>query len=156
MVEIISKRSGPRREDVQMKRVLQENRSTITKIADQISNGNYSASKRPKPKPQAEGLIIHVGGSTAASEPEPEIRISVNGRVVVVDRNSGRQLHHLGEIRNIDGLPSFILATKENGFFAPVDDELGQALTELDRKPLPSTDGEDMLAADIRSKLGIE
>ena len=45
MVEIISKRDGPRREDIQVKRLIEQNRSTIVRLADQISGGGYSASK---------------------------------------------------------------------------------------------------------------
>lgn len=155
MVQIISKRSGPRREDAQIKRVLQENRTTITKIADQISNGNYSASKQPKPKPQAQGLIIHVLGGNTETVPQPAIRISINGRVVVVDENTSRQLHHLGDIRSKNGSEAFVLATKANGYFVPLDDEYLQMLAELDGVLLHSVGGEDQLAAEIRSRLGI-
>lgn len=45
MVEIFSKRDGPRREDVQIKRLIEQNRGVITKLADQLSNGRYSQSK---------------------------------------------------------------------------------------------------------------
>ena len=48
MVEIISKRDGPRREDVQVKRLIEQNRSTIVRLADQISGGGYSASRKPR------------------------------------------------------------------------------------------------------------
>ncbi|CDX61181.1 hypothetical protein LCM4577_14320 [Mesorhizobium sp. LCM 4577] len=50
MVEIISKRDGSRREDVAMKRLIEQNRATITRLADHISGGSYSAGKAPKPK----------------------------------------------------------------------------------------------------------
>ncbi|WFP62796.1 hypothetical protein [Mesorhizobium sp. WSM4904] len=61
------------------------------RLADQISGGNYSASRKPRQKPEAEGLIIHAGGGTpVAAEADPSIRVSINGRVVSVDRNTGR------------------------------------------------------------------
>lgn len=156
MVEIISKRDGPRREDVQVKRLIEQNRSTIVQLADQISGGGYSASRKPRQKPQAEGLIIHVGGgSSVAAEAAPSIRISINGRVVSVDQNTGRQLHHIGDIRNRDGVQVFVLATKQNGFFSPVDEAIAQALAEVDGSRLDGTYTEQQFAADIGAKLGI-
>lgn len=156
MVEIISKPGGPRREDVQVKRLIEENRATITRIADQISGGGYSAGKAPKPKPQPKGLIIHVGGgATTAAEPKPTIRVSLNGRVVAVDENSGRQLHHIGELRRRDGAEVFVLATKANQFFAPVDDGIAAALADLDGSRLRPDYGEDELAAEIGARLGM-
>ena len=104
MVEIISRRDGPRREDVQVKRLIEQNRPTIERIADQISGGGYSASRRPRQQPKAEGLIIHVGGGPpAAAEASPSIRVTMNGRVISVDCNTGRQLHHIGDVRDRDG-----------------------------------------------------
>jgi hypothetical protein len=157
MVSIISKREGPRREDVQLKRLIEQNRSTIVRLADQISGGGYSASRAPRQAPEAEGLIVHVGGgSPTATEPTPSIRVSLNGRVIAVDQNSGRQLHHIGDIRDRGGAQVFVLATKANGFFAPVDNTVAEALLELDGVRLGSTFSEEQLAADIGGKLGIE
>lgn len=104
MVEIFSKQDGPRREDVQVKRLIEENRGVITRLADQFSGGRYSESKKPKPVPRAEGLIIHIGDSTKpVREPEPKIRVTTNGRVIVVDDGTGRQLQYFGEIREARG-----------------------------------------------------
>ena len=156
MIEIISKRDGPRREDVQVKRLIEQNRPTIERIADQISGGGYSASRKPRQQPKAEGLIIHVGGgSPVAAEASPSIRVTMNGRVISVDRNTGRQLHHIGDIRQRGGEQVFVLATKQNGFFAPVDDSVAQPLVELDGLRLDATLTEEQLAADIAEKLGI-
>ncbi|TIN30893.1 MAG: hypothetical protein E5Y25_33040, partial [Mesorhizobium sp.] len=63
MVEIISKRDGSRREDAAMKRLIEQNRATITRLADHLTGGSYSAGKAQKPKAQAKGLIIHSLGS---------------------------------------------------------------------------------------------
>ncbi|TIT31105.1 MAG: hypothetical protein E5W78_13350, partial [Mesorhizobium sp.] len=96
MVEIISKRDGPRREDLQVKRLIEQNRSTIVRLADQISGGGYSASRKPRQQPKTKGLIIHVGGSTApVAEARPSIQVTMNGRVISKDQNTGRQLHHI-------------------------------------------------------------
>ena len=156
MVEIISRRDGPRREDVQVKRLIEQNRPTIERIADQISGGGYSASRKPRQQPKAEGLIIHVGGARpAAAEANPSIRVTMNGRVISVDRNTGRQLHHIGDIRHRDGEQVFVLATKQNGFFAPVDDSVAEALIELDGSRLDAARTEEQLAAEIGERLGI-
>ncbi|RFB80527.1 hypothetical protein [Methylovirgula sp. 4M-Z18] len=156
MVEIISKRDGLRREDVQVKKLIEQNRATIVRLADQISGGGYSASKKPRQQPKAEGLIIHVGGSTApAVEAKPSIQVTMNGRVISKDQNTGRQLHHIGDIRSRGGEQIFVLATKQNGFFAPVDEIIATELAKLDGARLTSTYSEDQLAADIGAKLGI-
>ncbi|RUW87722.1 hypothetical protein EOA13_29500 [Mesorhizobium sp. M7A.F.Ca.US.011.01.1.1] len=158
MVEIISKRDGPRREDVQIKRLIEQNRSTIVQLADQISGGGYSASRQPRQQPKAEGLIIHVGVSaaTAAEATSPSVRVTMNGRVISKDQNTGRQLHHIGDVRNRDGKQIFVLATKQNGFFSPVDETVAGALAELDGAHLTATYSEDQLAAEIGAKLGID
>lgn len=156
MVEIISKRDGPRREDVQVKRLIEQNRSTIVRLADQLSAGGYSASKKPRQKPKAEGLIIHIGGGpVSASEARPSVHVSINGRVVSKDQNTGRQLHHIGDIRNRDGEQIFVLATKQNGYFATVDETVAAMLAEMDGVRLTGTYSEEQLAADIGAKLGI-
>ena len=157
MVEIISKRDGSRREDVAMKRLIEQNRATITRLADHISGGSYSAGKVPKPKPEAQGLIIHsVGSARPAVEASPRIRISLNGRVIMVDENSGRQLHHIGDLRRRDGSDVFVLATKANRYFSPVDEEIAAALADLDGGRLGPDYGEEQLAADIGNRLGMD
>jgi hypothetical protein len=157
MVEIFSKRDGPRREDIQVKRLIEQNRSTIVRLADQISGGGYSASRKPRQQPKAEGLIIHVGGMTVpAAEAKPAIQVTINGRVISNDQNTGRQLRHIGDIRNRGGEQIFVLATKQNGFFSPVDETVAEALADLDGSRLAATYTEDQLAADISAKLGID
>ena len=53
-MDIFSKRSGPRAEDVQARQHLQRNWGTIEKLADTLSGGKYSAdkAKRAAPPPQ--------------------------------------------------------------------------------------------------------
>lgn len=155
MVEIISKRDGPRREDVQVKRLVEQNRATITRLADQISSGGYSARKAPREAPKAQGLIFHqVTAGSPAAEPDPHVRISLNGRVVIVDQNCGKQLHHIGEIRSKNGLEVFVLATRANGFFSPVNDEIAEALVELDGTTIEASGSEEQLAVAIGARLG--
>lgn len=156
MVEIISKQDGPRREDAYVKRLIEQNRGVITKLADHFSGGRYSESKKPKLALQAERLIIHVGGAAKpAPEPEPRIRVAANGRVISVDVTTGRQLQHFGDIRDRQGLKIFALATTANGFIAPLDESVAEALEDIDRVVIgPSYSGAD-LAADIGLRLDI-
>ncbi|TIP88998.1 MAG: hypothetical protein E5X63_04550 [Mesorhizobium sp.] len=153
---MISKRDAPRREDMQVKRLIEQNRSTIVRLADQISGGGYSASRKPRRQPKAEGLVIHVGGGAApVAEAKPSIQVTMNGRVISKDRNTGRQLHHIGDIRDRDGDQVFVLATKQNGFFSPVDETVAKALADLDGSRLAANYTEEQLASDIGAKLGI-
>ncbi|PRH84879.1 hypothetical protein C5L14_25465 [Labrys okinawensis] len=157
MVEIISKRDGPRREDAAFRRLLSENRSTITRLADQFSAGAYSASKAAKPKPQPQGLIFHdMGTGAPPREPLPRIRVSLNGRVIVVDENTSRQLHHLGQVTARDGSETFVLATSENGFFAPLDEPIATRLADLDNQTLSGDRMEEWLVAEIGRRLELE
>lgn len=156
MVDIISKRSGPRKEDVQIRQILSENRATITRLADHLSGGGYSASKRPKSTPQAQNLVIVHGPATMSdAPPAPHIRVSPNGRVVMMDQNSGRQLHHLGDLRRIEGTMRFYLATTANGYIAPLDAGIAQNLGALDKQALNASYSEEDLAAAIEAALGL-
>ncbi|WP_439623495.1 hypothetical protein [Shinella sp.] len=155
MVEIFSKQDGPRREDAQVRRLIEQNRGVITKLADHFSGGLYSESKKPKIGPQAEGLIIHIGGTAPVHAPEPKIRVTANGRVIAVDVGTGRQLHHFGDLRSQDGVTMFALATKANGFIAPLDDTMAEALSDMNDVPVGASYGTADLAADIGLRLGI-
>ncbi len=156
-MDIISRGNGPRREDEQAKRLIAANRPTIERLADQLSGGAYSAHKAAKPRPpEAGGLVIHTARATAMVElPKPFVRVAVNGRVSMVDANTGRQLHHLGDLRRRDGRERFVLATRENGFFSPVDAELALALGDLDGHALEGGGAEKALIGAIGTRLGL-
>jgi hypothetical protein len=155
VTDIISKRSGPRREDEEARRLISQNRGTIERLADQLSNGAYSA-RKSAPKPAAaSGLIVSDRAAPRRSDmPKPYVRISPNRRVVVVDETIGRQMHYLGELRRIEGRLVFVLATAANGFFSPLDADLAGALAPLDGLPLDSSRTETALAAEISNLLG--
>ncbi len=157
-MDIISKRSGPRREDVAARSLLEKNRGTIEQLADQISNGAYSARKAAKAAPQApqaQGLIVSdMGGPRKSAEPKPYVRISPNRRVVVVDYETSRQMHYLGELRRVDGRLCFQLATKTNGFFSSLEAELAAVLAPLDGAVMGGARTEAALAAEISGLLG--
>jgi len=158
MVEIFSRRDGPLPQDARLKSLLDKNRGTITKLADHLSQGAYSASKAAKaaPAPAFDKKIMHVVGGTAAParEARPEVRATLNGRVVVVDDETGRQLHHVGEIRRRDGAIWFILATAANHFPAPAAPDIVEALDDLDGAELHPDGGEEALVAEVARRLG--
>lgn len=157
MVDIISKRDGPRREDVAARKVLRENSGTIHKMMNHLTGGqlNSQASKPAAPEPK--GLVIHTSRAIDSREvARPYVRVSINGRVVVADQETSKQLHFLGEIRGLRGSRHFVLATKENGFFALIDDELEDRLADLDGRAMMPDFSEDELIAVITRRLGIE
>lgn len=155
MVEIISRARGPGPQDARLRQVLDQNRATITRIADHITAGGYSASKAPKVQAKPDGLMIHViGGAPAARTVVPRIRVSLNGRVVAVDDGTSKQIHHIGDLRRRNGADVFVLATRANGFFSPVDEAVGEALRDMDGAILSADYTEDDLAADMGKALG--
>jgi hypothetical protein len=159
MVDIFSKRSGPRAEDVAARQLIEKNRHTIARIADQISNGGYSANKarREAPQqPQAAGLIVSdLAAPRRSAEPaRPYVRVSPNGRVVVVDENTNRQMHFLGQLKRANGVTRFTLATAANGFLSPLDPELVERLAGLDGAQMGGARDDAALAAEIRTLLG--
>jgi hypothetical protein len=136
--------------------LIERNRATITKIADQLSMGAYSASKQPVPEPRAQGLIIHVlDRSRSTDTPVPYVRISPNDRIVLADQVSGRQLEFLGQIRRHSEGRRFALAIKANGFFSELTGEVAAKLVPLDGKELSVEYGEEALAAEIGRLLGL-
>lgn len=160
MVEIITKRTGARREDIAARNQLEKNWGTIERLADHLSNGAYSASKAPKtadPAGSTSGTSVHVVGTAAKAQPaRPYIRISPNDRVVVVDGDSGRQLHFLGDIRTGTAGRCFVLASQANGAFAPLDPALAERLADLDGEPVRTDDDEARLSALIGERLDLE
>ncbi|NIY95483.1 hypothetical protein HC022_04230 [Salipiger sp. HF18] len=159
-MDIFSKRDGPRSEDVRAKRLISENAGTIRKLADQISNGGFTkmrqdqARRREAPKP--EGLLIYdLSAPSSPAEPDPHVRISLNGRVVLVDRNSGRQLQLLGELRRTIRSRKFVLATEDNGFLSPVSDDIRAALEPLENAELGPDLSEDDLRRGVSDGLGL-
>lgn len=157
LIHIISKKDGPRREDVAAKRIIKENRSTIEALANQFSGGAYSAMRQPPNPPEPEQFVRrHVVGArnnVVAPTRAAYVRVSLNGRVVVVDGDSNKQLHFLGEIRTHENDQKFILATKRNKFYSPMDDKLSRKLAKLDHKTINEDFSEESLAAEIHEVL---
>lgn len=158
MVDIFSKREGPRAEDVKARRLLSENAGTIRKLADQISNGDFSRMKaeeaRRKETPKPEGLIIHDMKARVSNDvPEPYVKISLNNRVVLVDRSTGRQMQMLGEIRGNFASKRFVMATAENGFISPLDAEMHVRVGHLDGIEISGIFTESQLAEALETLL---
>lgn len=159
MVHIISKSSGPRSEDVRARSLIERNRGTIERLADQLSNGAYSASRRavaPAP-PQASGSLIGYDGvGRAVDEPRPFVWIRPNHRVLVVDLNTSRQMHYLGEVKRIEGVWRFVLATAANGYALALDADLAGRLAPLDGVAMGAGRTDAVLTAELSRLLGYD
>lgn len=160
MVDIFSKSDGPRREDVTAKRIISENKSTIHRLADQISGGEFSRSRaamaKAKEEPKPEGLNIHImGGATSPRVQEPVVRVTLNGRVILVDANSGTQIQLIGQMRAKDGQKFFALATKQNGFISPLEEETEKLLGDLNGIIISSDEIEEKFVDVIAKRLDL-
>ena len=157
MVDIISKKTGPRREDVAAKKLIKQNRSVIESLANHLSGGSYSTMRQPPKPPELSGFILHdqVDRKKAKVEGRAYIRISPNDRVVLVDQETGKQLQFLGAIRRGPAGQRFVLATKENGFFSPLEDALSAKLAEIDQRLIGADCSEEDLATEIGVRLGL-
>lgn len=157
-MDIIIKRDGPRREDIEAKRHIKQNWGTIEKLADHISGGKYSAGKiKKKSAPQPSGLIFSDlgAGKVVPDDPQPYLRISINGRVVIMDLTTGLQMQFLGQISWKNNQRILVLATKDNGFSAPIDDELYGQIAALDQKVIDTGFSEDDLLQELKETLGL-
>jgi hypothetical protein len=161
VVYIISKRDGPRREDVAAQRLIQQNRGTIEKLANHLSAGRYGEMRKAAAEPAAVEVFEKTlqSGYTPGSQPvelRPYVRISPNNRVVVADLASGRQLHYLGELRGPRSAQRFVLATRENGFHVTLEEDLSGRLADLDGREMTADDAEALLKRDIAERLDID
>lgn len=157
MVHIISKRDGPRREEAAAKDFIQKNRTRIDALANHLTGGRLQELRNPQTpaQPQPSGKLW----STPPARPrelEPYVRISLNGRVVIADLSSGRQLHFVGELRGKGQSRYFALATQENGIFDPLDQRMYEVLAELEGMSVPDEAGEERLERNIAGRLGLD
>jgi hypothetical protein len=156
MVHIISKRDGPHWEEVAAKDFIQKNRAKINALANHLTAGRWQELRNPAPpsQPQPSGKLW----STPPGRPkeaEPYVRVSLNGRVVIADLASGRQLHFVGELRGKGQSRYFALATRENGLFEPLDDGLHKVLADLEGVSVPDDVSEERLEQIIAGRLGL-
>src|SRR5262249_40204371 len=146
MVHIISKRDGPHREEAAAKDFIQKNRTKIDALANHLTGGRWQELRNPAPsvQPQPSGKLWSTP-SARPREAEPYVRISLNGRVVIADLASGRQLHFVGELRGKGQSRRFALATRENGIFEPLDESLYKVLADLEGVGVPDEVSEERL-----------
>ncbi len=159
-LDIFSKREGPRAEDVKAKRMISENMPVIRKLADQISNGGFTQMRQQQAErnkePQAEGkLIFDMKARATVDEPEPYVKVSLNNRVVLADRKSARQLAMIGEIRGNFLSRKLFLATRENGFISPLDEELLGCIAQLEGVEINTDYTEEELVVTLEQLLGL-
>ena len=162
MVDIISPRDGPLPQDARAKKFLAENRQTVTRLADQLTSGGYSAAKQEKQRRDNEAKAAREIAEMTPSLParardsgEVSVKVSVNNRVVAYDQGSGRQVALLGEIRREGPYRYFAVASRENGFLSPPDDETLASIIELDGQIIDQACPEKLLAAEIAERLGL-
>lgn len=156
MVTIISKQDGPRKGEAELKHTIQQNRGTIDALARTLSGniGGRSA-QQTVAKPQASTTTHSYRKTSSEGEAKPYVRVSLNGRVVIVDFETGNQIHHLGEVRGKGEAARFRLATKENGFYAPLDADICDHLRDIDGVAVTDGAAEDKLKKDIEERLGL-
>ena len=160
-MDIFSKRDGPRNEDAKARKLIQENSGTIRRLADQISNGGFTKMRqdqvRRNEEPKPQGLMIHDLKAPLKSDvPTPYVKVSLNNRVVLVDRDTSRQLQLLGEIRGNSFARYFVLATKENGFISPIPEEMFEAISSLNGTEISREFTDKDLAHKITTLLDLE
>lgn len=156
MVHIISKREGPHREEVAAKEFIQKNRANIDAIANRLTAGRWQQMRNPAPpsQPPPSGKLWSTPPSRPQEE-EPYVRISLNGRVVIADLASGRQLHFVGELRGRGPERRFALATRDNGVFEPMSEALLERLADLEGVSVPDEQSEQRLEQIISDRLGL-
>lgn len=156
MVHIISKRDGPRREELVAKDFIQKNRTKINAVANHLTGGRWQELRNPvpPPQPQPSGKLWYTPPGRPR-EAEPYVRISLNGRVVIADLASGRQLYFVGELRGKGQSRYFALATRENGMFEALDEGLCKFLADLEGVSVPDESSEEHLERIIAGRLGL-
>jgi hypothetical protein len=158
VVYIITKNDGPRKEDVAAKKFIESNRATIDRLANHLSGGRWQDIKQarkaraPVVEPARKSFAGYAPAGRSTST-RPYVRISPNNRVVVVDEETSRQVLFLGEFRQSAAGRYFRLATRENGFFDPLDDDLRGLLSNLDGLVLPE-EAEERFKHELATRLG--
>ena len=158
MVTIISKQDGPSKKEAELKQHLRQNRGTLEGMVKALKHGPMAHLAQPEPTiqaPQGSGKTVFYKNTSSEGDAKPYVRVSMNGRVVLVDYETGSQLHHLGDVRGKGAAAKFALATKANGFFAPVEAEIAEALKGLDGRAAGDRETEEAFKADVAAALGL-
>jgi len=158
--EIMELKANPDRKAEDARKLVSENSSTIRAMTNYLTGGR---SEQPAPPPrephttEERAFFRRFSASLPASRDEikPYLRISLNNRVIIADSNSARQLHFLGELRGKNAARRFVLATRQNGFIAPLEDELREKLADLDNTFVPTETALEALSAKLNQRLGL-
>ena len=157
MVTIISKQEGPSKKEAELKHTLKQNRGTIEGMVSALKHGPMAhLAQTPKVEsPQSSGKSVFYKNTSSEGDARPYVRVSMNGRVVLVDYETGSQLHHLGDVRGKGAAAKFALATKANGFFAPLEPEIAEVLMDIDGRAMPDREAEEAFKTDVGAALGL-
>jgi hypothetical protein len=158
MTNRFSKREGLRKEDLPYYKLVEKNRPVIRGLMNHLTGGALSrARSRPADEAGAGTKSFHIGKATNANEPgRPIVHISFNNRVLVIDDVHSKQLLHLGNLVRAAEGTKFLLATKENDFFAPVEAAIQEVLKDLDGSILSEQFSQDRLVSEITSRLSLD
>ena len=159
MTDIIRKTDdGPRKEDLPYRSLIDNNRNIIKGLANALTGGEARGRPKKTAEPRPDGKkSFYIGDTKApAEQSRPVVSISLNDRVLVIDSESRRQLMLLGNIRSGAGGLYFSLATQKNGYVAVLDNDVAQALSDLDGCVLSQAFGERELREEITQRLEFE
>lgn len=161
MVTIISK-GGPDKKADEARKLVADNRGTIQAMVNALGGGaDGRRARAPQPQtadtPEQRAVFRRFSASLPAGNDEikPYLRISLNNRVIIADSNSARQLHFLGELRGKNAARRFVLATRENGFIGPLEEDLREKLADLDNSFVPTDAALEALSAKLAERLGL-
>lgn len=169
MAYIHGKKDGPGPEDLPNIRAVRENRHVIRAMVQQLT-GNSPAARggqgccragtcehgHGQEQSNTNGKSsIFLGSTSPRHTPRPVVRVTFNGRVLVIDDNSNRQLLFLGNIRRGPQGQRFVLATRENGYSAVVEDGIRETLADLDGVLLSDAFDADDLSDEVSTRLGL-
>lgn len=160
MVYIITKNDGPRKEDVAARKLIENNRSTIERLANHLTGGRWqeirqARSVAPVVTEPERATVAGYQPTGRSTSTRPYVRISPNNRVVVVDEETSRQVLFLGELRRGPEGERFRLATRENGFFDPLEGDALDCLLDLDGLLMPGEEVHEAFKQELASRLGI-
>ena len=158
MTSRFSRREGPRKEDLPYHKLIEKNRPVIRGLMDRLTGGALSrAQSQPADEPRESTKSFHIGKATNAHEPgRPIVHISFNNRVLVIDDVHSKQLLHLGNLVSGAEGTRFLLATKENDFFAPVAETIQEVLMDLDGYILSEQFSQDRLVSELTARLSLD
>jgi hypothetical protein len=143
-----------RKEDLPQYKLLEKNKPVINGLIDRLTGGQRRSSV-PETSPEHGSKSFYIGKASGAID-EKElsvVKISFNGRVLLVDERRARQLLHFGNIASVNGQKSFILATSDNGYTAPLEPRLCALLQDLDGLLVSGEDAESALVQEISARL---